>query len=321
MAEERACNKVVYDGNVLIDLTTDSIGSSSTAAGRVLSGYTFHGADGEVTTGSIATRTSLSIQQIPTPGLRVYTPNAGYYAAGVSLIVPATTVPTPTISTNSNGELTSSVTVSSGAVLADTAQTATVDPTTLDSNLTAENVRAGTTIFNITGTMSPTEGMNLESGTKTLTSSSATYSPSSGYDGFSSITVSVSDSDLTAANIKKGVDILGTVGTYTSDADATAAQILSGKTAYVNGSKITGTISSVSGSTITPGTTRKTAIAAGKYASGAIYVAGSSYLTAANIKKGTTIFGVRGTYEGEPEYIVSSTEPSASSSYKIWIQP
>lgn len=56
--------------------------------------------------------------------------------------------------------------------------------------------------------------------------------------------------NLTAANIKTGVVISGPdgasthtiTGTFTSDATATAAQILSGKIAYVKGSKITGTM-------------------------------------------------------------------------------
>ena len=50
------------------------------------------------------------------------------------------------------------------------------------------------------------------------------------------------DTDLTAANIKTGVDLFGVTGTFTSDANATAAQILKGQTAYVNGSKVTGTM-------------------------------------------------------------------------------
>lgn len=41
--------------------------------------------------------------------------------------------------------------------------------------------------------------------------------------------------------IKSGSKLLGVTGTYTSDATATAADILTGKTAYVNGNKITGT--------------------------------------------------------------------------------
>ena len=47
-------------------------------------------------------------------------------------------------------------------------------------------------------------------------------------------------SDL-APLIKSGATLLGVTGTYTSDATATAADIASGKTAYVNGTKITGT--------------------------------------------------------------------------------
>ena len=50
------------------------------------------------------------------------------------------------------------------------------------------------------------------------------------------------DADLTAANIKKGVQIFSVTGTYTSDATAAADDIVSGETAYVNGSKITGSL-------------------------------------------------------------------------------
>ena len=50
------------------------------------------------------------------------------------------------------------------------------------------------------------------------------------------------DSNLVAGNIKKGISIFGISGTFTSDANATAANILSGKTAYVNGNKVTGSM-------------------------------------------------------------------------------
>ena len=48
--------------------------------------------------------------------------------------------------------------------------------------------------------------------------------------------------NLTAANVKTGVTILGVAGTFTADADAAAGDILSSKTAYVKGSKVTGTL-------------------------------------------------------------------------------
>lgn len=51
----------------------------------------------------------------------------------------------------------------------------------------------------------------------------------------------VYDGNFTAGNIAQGQSIFGLNGSYTSDADATAADIRAGKTAYVNGVKITGT--------------------------------------------------------------------------------
>lgn len=61
----------------------------------------------------------------------------------------------------------------------------------------------------------------------------------------SKVTVS-GDANLVADNIKSGVSIFGVQGTLTSldtsDANAAAGDIRTGKTAYVNGSKITGTL-------------------------------------------------------------------------------
>ena len=65
---------------------------------------------------------------------------------------------------------------------------------------------------------------------------------------------------------------------------------------YVNGSTTTANkqLSTQGGSTITPSVIQKTAITAGKYTTGPIYVAGSSNLVASNIKSGVNIFGVVG---------------------------
>ena len=76
----------------------------------------------------------------------------------------------------------------------------------------------------------------------------------------------------------------------TSDANAAAGDMLSTKTAYVNGSKITGNISSKAAATYTPSGSAQS-IASGQYLSGAqtIEAVVCANLTAANIKSGVTV--------------------------------
>lgn len=68
---------------------------------------------------------------------------------------------------------------------------------------------------------------------------------SSGTPGNSNVSLSATDANFIATNIKSGVNIFGVTGTYsglnTSDANAIASDINSGKIAYVKGAKITGT--------------------------------------------------------------------------------
>lgn len=80
----------------------------------------------------------------------------------------------------------------------------------------------------------------------------------------------------------------------TSDADAAAGDMLDGKTGYVNGVKVTGSIQSKSAETYTPGTSDQT-IASGQYLGGAQTIKGDQYLLPQNIKSGVTIFNVPGT--------------------------
>lgn len=104
---------------------------------------------------------------------------------------------------------------------------------------------------------------------------------------------------ITYQNVPKVQIPKATSGTaeFVDTADATltgGAEMLSGKTAYANGVKYTGTITSKSAQTYTP-TTSDQSIASGQYLSGAQTIKGDANLQAQNIASGVSIFGVTGT--------------------------
>lgn len=113
-----------------------------------------------------------------------------------------------------------------------------------------------------------------------------------------------------------------------TSANAAAANILSGYTGWVNGSLVTGTmtnrgtvnktlaanssytipagwhsgsgkvtqsLTTQAGKTVTPKTSNQTVCAASRWTTGNVIIAGASTLTATNIKNNVTIFGVKGT--------------------------
>lgn len=104
----------------------------------------------------------------------------------------------------------------------------------------------------------------------------------------------------------------------TGDATATAANILSGKTAYVKGKKLTGTIPSKAAQSYTPGTVNQT-IDAGQYLAGAQTIQGDANLVAENIVSGKTIFGVKGSAVGSEQtvYFTSRIAQSKPCYFKI----
>ena len=151
------------------------------------------------------------------------------------------------------------------------------------------------------------------------------------YDGTSKITGNIAN--LNAANIKAGVKVgrvdgtSGITGTYTSDATAVAGNILSGRTAYVNGSKVTGTMTSQAGSANVNNDKAWLysnrvyfGIPTGYYGAGTYggmsnvserYITYSSLasaigLTAPKLAKGQTVLGITGTYTGDATYNVDS---------------
>lgn len=71
--------------------------------------------------------------------------------------------------------------------------------------------------------------------------------------------------------------------------------------------------------TITPGTSQKTAVSSGRYTTGNVYVAGDSDLVASNIKEGVSIFGVAGSFAGGGERVsVSISLPFMPIEYNVY---
>lgn len=151
------------------------------------------------------------------------------------------------------------------------------------------------------------------------------------------------------------------LGTDTSDATAIAGDIRAGKTAYGASEKLIGTLNDVQqatptisvsssglitasasqsggivtagsksatrqlttqgGTTITPGTSQKTAVASGRYTTGTVYVAGDADLKAENIKKGVNIFGVTGTLSSGPIVAFADFGTTATTYVKLYEMP
>lgn len=122
---------------------------------------------------------------------------------------------------------------------------------TSDATATAANILAGKDAYIGSGKAGGTM-TNNGAVAGSISAVKGTYTIPAGYhNGAGTVSIaSTEQAKIIAGNIKSGVTILGVSGASsvvdTSDATAAAGTIVSGKTAYVNGSKITGSLTTIS---------------------------------------------------------------------------
>ncbi|MBO7701994.1 MAG: hypothetical protein J6S36_03685 [Eggerthellaceae bacterium] len=175
MANNTYVNQVVYDGNTLIDLTTDTA-----VATDVLSGKYFHLASGQRVQGS-CTYDSNTTDADATASEILY---------GKTAYVNTNKI---TGSMTNNGSNNVTVTSVSGASIPagyyNGSGKAVLDSTSA-SNLTASNIRQGVTILGVEGELSPTSELTVGAATATPTSSQQVITAASlDYDYITQVTV------------------------------------------------------------------------------------------------------------------------------------
>lgn len=184
----------------------------------------------------------------------------------------------------------------------------------IDSDIQAGNIKSGVNILGVSGTVVELQG---ETRTEQLNSSSGnTYTPGTGKNGITSITVTPKNQNQTVTpstssqsiSVPSGYSGNGsiTVNPVTASIDANIVQgnIKNGVTILGVTGNYTGGSAVINSLNVTPSTTAQT-ITAGGGVDGysPINVAAVDYtidanITAGNIKDGVTILGVTGTYTG-----------------------
>lgn len=252
----------VSGSSTVVDTATTT-SESAASSNQILAPYVAF-VNGEKVTGNITSKTSADLT---VAGPTVTAP-AGYYASAASA----------TVATGALTASGSAITIEPVASINNSTGVVTVATQTQNVTVNAHVATAGyvTTAQDSSATVAVTLKDNTTLALTTL--SAQTYTPGTqaqsvpSYRWLTGAQTIAGDADLVSANIKSGVNIFGVAGSSTvvdtNDATATSADLLSGKTAYVKGAKVTGNIATKSSADLT--VSGKTVTApAGYYASAA----------------------------------------------------
>lgn len=183
-------SKIIYDGNVLIDLTADTITAADLASGK-----TAHDKSGAPITGT-NTYDSDTSDDTATAAEILATKTA--HARGTAL---AGTMPNNGAVSGTISTLDGDYTVPQG--YHDGSGKVSIS-TTEKSKIVAGNIRQGVTILGVQGSMSGSEDVNAQTKTVTPTASAQTVTPDTGYNYLAQVTVNAipySESDNSAGGV------------------------------------------------------------------------------------------------------------------------
>lgn len=183
-------SKIIFNGDVLIDLTADTITAADLASGK-----TAHDKSGAPITGT-NTYDSDTSDDTATVSEILATKTAHARGTALTGTMPNNGAVTGTI-TAVDGEYTIPVGYHDGSGKVSISSTE-------QSKLIAENIRQGVTILGVEGTMSGSEDVNAQSKTVTPTASVQTVTPDTGYNYLTQVTVNAipySESDNSAGGV------------------------------------------------------------------------------------------------------------------------
>lgn len=168
-------SKVIYGGEILIDLTGDSV-----SADKLLKGTTAHGADGEVVTGTC--EYDANTQDATATAAEILTGKTAYNKGNKV-----------TGTMKNNGAVSGKISTKAGKYTVpqgyhDGSGSVQIDSTE-QAKLVPNNIREGVTILGVAGTMSGSEGVKPQSKTVTPSTALQTILPDSGYTHLSEVTV------------------------------------------------------------------------------------------------------------------------------------
>lgn len=170
-----ANSKIIFAGETLIDLTADTV-----VADKMLKGFTAHGADGELVTGTCTF--DADTQDATATAAEILSGKTAYNKASKV-----------TGTMKNNGAVTGSISTKEGVYTVpqgyhDGSGKVSIDSTE-QAKLIPENIREGITVLGVPGTMSGTEDAKPQAKTVTPGKESQVILPDTGFNYLSQVTV------------------------------------------------------------------------------------------------------------------------------------